>query len=582
MFRTIQRLLHLSEQSYRDMRTASISAACSNFVLMFPFAVVMQMVRVLVAPLFGGSGLDTGKLWWLVAAGIACCVLYFFVYLIEYDKTYTTAYTSCEEVRVEVAEKLRKLPLSFFNDRDLSELTTNIMGDCANIEHCMSHLVPQMIGCCISIALVCVMLAFYRWEMALAIFCMLPVSLLIIFGSRKLQQKLGKEHVQAKLEVSDEVQEYLEGIKVVKAFGLAGEKSVSLKRAFNRMMQHAMKFEAISGVFVTLAQVLLRVGTGVVVLVGVNLMTGGSLSLVDFITFMIISVKIYAPITTIMTMLPEFFYMLTATERMQRLREEQPMEGRETVTLSHQNVKIERVSFGYHSEEVIHDLNCEIRQNEVTALVGPSGSGKSTVSRLIARFWDVNKGKITIGGEDVSTLDPESLMQYMSFVFQDVVLFNDSVMNNIRIGKRDATDEEVRRAAKLAHCEQFIERLPDGYDEMLGENGCTLSGGERQRISIARAILKDAPIVMLDEATAALDPENEVLIQQAISTLIKNKTVLVIAHRLRTIASADHILVLNEGKLVEEGTSESLLSQDGLYARLWNIQQQTAGWSVKG
>jgi ATP-binding cassette subfamily B protein len=346
------------------------------------------------------------------------------------------------------------------------------------------------------------------------------------------------------------------------------------------MLREAIKFEAIAGIFVTLAMMVMQVGIGLVTLVGVTQLTGGTLTPIALLTFLIISVKIYSPIIVILTMLPEFFYTLVSTKRMQMLREEEPMTGDENAEITDYTVELKNVSFAYNDEDVIRDISLTIKQNGVTAFVGPSGSGKTTVSRLIARFWDVREGEILIGGRNIREIDPERLMLYMSFVFQDVVLFNDSVMNNIRIGKQAATDEEVYAAAKLARCDEFIRAMPEGYETIIGENGSTLSGGERQRISIARALLKNAPIVLLDEATASLDPENETQIQAALSELVRGRTVIVIAHRLRTVLGADKIAVLDGGRLVELGTGEQLLAEGGLFARLYKIQQESLGWSV--
>jgi ATP-binding cassette subfamily B protein len=344
------------------------------------------------------------------------------------------------------------------------------------------------------------------------------------------------------------------------------------------MMKEAIKFEGFTGTFIVLAMMILQVGLGLVVLTGVLLLTGGSLGVIPFLTFILISAKIYSPLIVILTLLPEFFYMLISTKRMQQVRQEPVMEGDEKAVIESCHIELKNVSFAYHEgEDVIKNISLSIPQGGVTALVGPSGSGKSTLSRLIARFWDVREGEILIGGKNISGIDPETLMRYMSFVFQDVVLFNDTVKNNIRIGREGATDEEVYAAAKMARCDEFIRELPDGYYTVIGENGSTLSGGERQRISIARALLKDAPIVLMDEATASLDPENETLIQEAISELVKNRTVIVIAHRLRTVLGADRIAVLDQGRLVEEGPGKELLAKNGLFARLYGIQQESLG-----
>ena len=576
----LKRILNLSEAGEKNCKRAILICTLTNITLFFPYMIIMQLMQAVIEPLSTGKPLDTGRLWMLLGFGVLAAAVYWFVYAWEYDKTYTTAYQECTNVRIEVAERMRKLPLSFFNRKDLSELTTNIMGDCATIEQMLSHAVPQIASNAISIAIVSVMLAVYDWRLTLALLAVLPASVGVIWLSRKLQSRFGESHVKAKLNVSKQTQEYLDGIKVVKAFGLSGEKSAALKNSLKDMMRESIRFEGITGSFVTLASMILQVGIGIVILVGVNLLTNGNVGIVTFLTFAMISTRIYAPILAILTMTAEMMYFVLSAKRMQALRMEPIMEGNTGVILPDCNIEFKNVTFAYNKADVIKNMNITLPQNAVTALVGPSGSGKSTISRLIARFWDVNSGEVLIGGQNIRGIDPETLMKYMSFVFQDVVLFNDTVFNNIRIGKEGATDEEVRAAAKIARCDDFIRKMENGYDTLIGENGCTLSGGERQRISIARAILKDAPIVLLDEATASLDPENEVLIQDAISALIQNRTVIVIAHRLKTIAGANKIVVLEDGKLSEQGTHDELLNKNGLYAKLWTIQQESFGWSV--
>ena len=576
----LKRIFGLTDKGTKDLKTSIVFCILANLTQLFPFMILMQVMQVIIDPLVRGVALDTSGLWMLCGFAVLAAAIYAVCYSIEYDKTYTTAYSECTDIRVEVAEHMRKLPLSFFNRKDLSELTTNIMGDCNTIEQMISHTVPQLITNSFTITLVCAMLAFYDWRMALALFCVLPVSVALVTLSKSVQTKLGERHVQAKLNVSDQVQEYLDGMKVVKAFGLSGEKSESLERALRNMMKEAIVFEATAGSFATLASMVLQVGVGIVILVGVTLLTAGQIEVIPFFTFVMISTKIFAPITTILVMLPELMYFLVSTKRMQRLRTEPAMTGNVDVHINTFDVELKNVTFAYNQDAVIHDISLTARQNAVTALVGPSGSGKSTVSRLMARFWDVDQGSIQVGGVDVKTVEPEALMQHMSFVFQDVVLFSDTVMNNIRIGKKDATDAEVYNAARMARCDAFVRRMPEGYNTLIGENGNTLSGGERQRISIARSLLKDAPIVLLDEATASLDPENEVLIQEAISELVRGRTVIVIAHRLKTIAGVDQIIVLDDGKLAEQGTHQELIEKNGLYKKLFTIQQESLGWSV--
>ena len=569
-----KRLLMLSDAGSKNLRQAIIVCTISNLTLMLPFIILLQVIVSLITPLTNHLAVNKSYLWLMVGLGILSSLLFLLCYQREYKKTYASAFGQAANTRIEVAEKIRKLPLSFFNRKDLSELTTNIMGDCATIENMLSHVVPQLIGYSCSSVITCVLLAFYDWRMASAIFCTLPIAFLIVIIGKGFEKKLGEKQVQSKLAVSNEVQEYLDGIKIIKGFGISGEKFKTLDRALKNMMWAAIKFEGISGIFVTLSTMVLKVGLGVVVLVGVKLIVIGSLDPITFLAFIVIGSRIYSPLISVLTLLPELFYMLTSIERMKSLQTESTMEGRNDVLFKDFSINIDHINFSYKQKSVINDLSCVIPSNKMTALVGPSGSGKSTLLQLIARFWDVDKGMITIDGNDIKTIDPETLMLSMSFVFQNVILFDDTILNNIRIGRHDASDEEVKLAAKKARCDELIARLPHGWDTLIGENGSKLSGGERQRISIARALLKNAPIVLLDEATASLDPENEVYIQQAISELVKDRTVIVIAHRLKTIITADQIIVLDKGSIVEQGSYQQLIDNNGLFTRLYSLQKQ--------
>jgi ATP-binding cassette subfamily B protein len=576
----IKRLFDLTDEGYRNFKQGVFATVLANLTLFIAFGMIIQIIISILSPLMNGGTFDTIAVLKYFGIGIGGALLYMFAQRWQYDKTYSNAYGEAEKIRLAVAEHIRKLPLSFFNRKDLSELTTNMMDDCTSVEHVMSHLTPGLFGDSITAALITILLCFFDWRMALALFAALPVSFALIFLTRRFQSRGGRRVVEAKLEVSNQVQEYLEGIKVVKAFGLTGERWNALKNSMHTLMRQAIVFEVTGGTLVSLAGIILQTGMGLVIFTGVNLLGGGTLDPVSFLIFVLMSGKIYGPFLVLLTLLPEFFFYLVSTERMRKLREEKLLTGAEDVSLPNCNIELKNISFAYNEEDVIKNVSLSIPQNSVTALVGPSGSGKSTVSRLIARFWDVKSGAIIIGGRDIRDIEPERLLSYMSFVFQDVVLFNDTVMNNIRIGKKDASDDEVYAAAKMARCEGFIRAMPGGYNAMIGENGSTLSGGERQRISIARALLKNAPIVLLDEATASLDPENEIQIQEAISALVKGRTVIVIAHRLRTVMDADKIAVLDNGALVEEGSGEKLLASGGLFARLYNIQQESFGWSV--
>jgi ATP-binding cassette subfamily B protein len=575
------KLLGLSEEGKKSLNRAIAACAVTNLTLLASSLAALQVIMTILEPLTTGAPFNAQKMWLLAACALAAAALYFFAGGVEYRKTYTAAYRESEKIRLDVAEHIRKLPLSFFNNKDLTELTTNMMADCTSVEHTMSHVVPGLVANIITVTLTCVLLSLYDRRMSAALFAALPVAAAFIVFSKRAQAKLGERHVAAKLDAAERTQEYFEGIKVVKAFGLSGEKSEALKKSFRAVMVSAFKFEMITGVFVTSAAMVLQAGIGIVIFTGAMLLTAGSLEPVKLLFFVLVGAKMYSTLIVLLTLLPELFYLLVSVRRMRALRAEPLMGGDENVALRDFDIELKNVSFAYNEERVIKNLSLKIPQNGVTALVGPSGSGKTTLSRLIARFWDADEGEILVGGRSVKTIEPETLMRSMSFVFQDVVLFNDTVMNNIRIGRKDASDDEVFAAAETARCDGFIRAMPEGYETLIGENGCTLSGGERQRISIARALLKNAPVVLLDEATASLDPENETEIQSAVSALVKGRTVIVIAHRLRTVLGADKIAVLENGSLAEEGAGDELIARGGLFARMYRIQQESTGWTAK-
>ena len=575
----LQKLMQLSDKGYQDLKKAIAACTVTNLSLMLPFCVTIQVFVELLKPLTGGS-IRWNHMWLLFGAGIVSSVLVFWANWNDYEQTYINSYLEAENVRVSVAERIRQMPMSFFNSKDLSELTTNLIGDCSTLEHVLSHVIPQLAANAISSTIICICLAFFEWRLALTVFCTIPVSFAIIFFSRRAQENVNKKQIEAKLKASEQVQEYIEGMKVIKSCNMAGEKSKELNKVLLFMKKMAVKMELFTGTLVTGAQLILQAGIGITVYVGAHLLTGGSIELIPLLMFLLIVVRIYGPILTELTLLPELFHSLHAMQRMKTLRSGAVQEGRSDIRIRNHELVFHQVSFGYNENRILHQVSFTIPENGITALVGPSGSGKSTIAKLAARFWDIDEGEITLGGVDISTLDPEYLMDEMSFVFQDVVLFNDTVYNNIKIGNMDATEEEVMSAAKAACCDEFVSKMPEGYQTLLGENGSTISGGERQRVSIARALLKNAPVILLDEATASLDPENEALIQQAVTRLIQNKTVLVIAHRLRTVAGADKIIVLDAGKVTEEGDHDELMDKNGLYAKLYRIQQESMEWAV--
>lgn len=574
----LQKTLFLSDKGYKDLKKAITACTITNLSMLLPFCVTVMIFSELLKPFVGGE-MEWNHIWMLWGAGIVSAILVFLAAKNDYRKTYIASYKESNTTRVRIAEHLRKLPMSFFNTKDLSELTTNMMADCSSMESMLSSTIPPLIANIITATLTCILLAFFDWRLALCIFCTMPVAFLIIWLSRNYQKKLFARQVDAKLAASDQVQEYLEGMKIIKSCGLSGSHFSALDNALLTMKKIAVKVEMAVGVFMSSASMVLQAGIGITIFVGAILLMNGNIELLPLLMFLLMATRIYGPFLAILSQLSTLLNLNVVTERMRTLLTTPAMDGNGK-TVPNCDIEMDHVTFRYNTEDVIKDVSCKIPQGSVTALVGPSGSGKSTISKLIARFWDIQGGTIRVGGKDVRQMEPENLMKYMSFVFQDVTLFNDTVMNNIRIGNPNATDEQVAAAAKAAYCDEFVREMPDGYQTLLGENGSTLSGGERQRISIARALLKDAPIILLDEATASLDPENEVLVQKAIAKLVEGKTVIMIAHRLRTVVDVDQILVLENGKLVEHGTHEELMAKKGLYQKLYHIQQESLGWAV--
>ena len=550
----LQKALFLSDKGYADLKKAIFACTLTNLAMLLPFCVTVMIFSEILTPFVNGGSIQWNHIWMLWGAGIVSAILVFLAAKNDYRKTYIASYKESNTTRLRIAEHLRKLPMNFFNTKDLSELTTNMMADCSSMESLLSSTIPPLIANGITVTLTCILLAFFDWRLALCVFITVPIAFLIIWLSRNHQKKLFEKQVDAKLAASDQVQEYLEGMKIIKV-------------------------EMAVGVFMSSASMILQAGIGITIFVGAILLTSGQIELLPLLMFLLMVTRIYGPILAILANLSSLLNLNVVTSRMRTLLTTPAMDG-DGKTVPNCDIELSHVTFAYNQEDVIKDVSCKIPQGSVTALVGPSGSGKSTISKLIARFWDVQKGKITVGGKDIKSMEPESLMSYMSFVFQDVTLFNDTVMNNIRLGNPNATDDQVIAAAKAAYCDEFVREMPDGYQTVLGENGSTLSGGERQRISIARALLKNAPIILLDEATASLDPENEVLVQKAIAKLVEGKTVIMIAHRLRTVVDADQILVLDNGRLVEHGTHDELMKKNGLYHKLFHIQQESLGWAV--
>lgn len=558
------------------MVKAFVSCTFSYIVLMLP----VSLLYFLIGDLLNG-GVPGGKIAFYVIGIVICLALVALTTFIQYNATFFATYEESGVRRVTLAEKLRKLPLSFFGKKDLSDLTSTIMADCATLETASSHWIPELVGSIISTCLVAVSLFFFDWRMALAALWVLPVSFCIVAFSSKVQNALSRKQMAAKMACADGIQECLESVRDLHANNAEAEYLVGLDRKIKDIEHRAIVAELGTALFVSTSQMLLKLGIATVALVGGILLVDGSLSVLTFFMFLLLVSRLYDPMMTSLQNLAAVISTNIQCERMDEILSYPVQSGEEKLTNKGCDIVFDHVAFAYNDgEQVLCDVSFTAKQGEVTALIGPSGGGKTTVSRLAARFWDINSGKITVGGMDVSKIEPETLMKLYSIVFQDVTLFNNTVMENIRIGRKNATDEEVIAAARLAHCDEFAEKMPQKWNTMIGENGSELSGGERQRISIARAFLKDAPIILLDEATASLDVENETVIQESLSRLIQNKTVLIIAHRMRTVAGADKIVVLSDGKVAQQGAPQKLICEEGIYSHMFELQRQSGDWKM--
>lgn len=575
-----KRIFALSDKGAKDLFKASICCTLTNISLMLPVTIMYFLLQDLLLPLTYGSGKLPGVTFYLVVSVVVLVIIFILNY-IQYNATFLASYRESANKRISLAEHLRKIPLSFFGNRDLADLTTTIMGDCAGLETAFSHYIPELFGSIASVILIGIGLFIMDWRLSIALLWVIPVAFLITAGGKKQQDKVNILNKMVSLKCSDGIQECIETVKEIKSNNLNDKYLKDLEEKFKWSEKIQMKAELNSALFVVTAQMLLRLGIATTVLVGGFLLTKGSVDLLTFLMFLVAATRVFDPLSSSLINLSAIFGALLQVGRMKEIETQPIQKGSDKAIYRGYDITFDNVGFAYNnSETVLENVSFVAKQGEVTALVGPSGGGKSTALKLAARFWDVTKGSIKLGGTDISYVDPEALLENISIVFQDVVLFNNSIMENIRLGRRSATDEEVCAAARAAQCEEFIERLPEGYNTRIGENGAILSGGERQRISIARALLKDAPVIFLDEATASLDVENESVIQKAISNLIEEKTVLVIAHRMRTIANADKIVVLAEGKVKEIGTPKALIKEDGIYKHMVELQKESANWSI--
>ena len=575
MTRYFQNRFALSEKGARDLQRGILFSTLLNMALMLPPTYLFLFLMEYVGQHHGPKQ-PSLWLYLLLAAGLAAVM--FVVSRWQYDSTYTTVYNESAQRRISMAEKLRRLPLAFFGERNLSDLTSTIMEDCTQLEQTFSHAIPQMFASVLSMLAIAVSLFCYDWRLALALFWVVPLGGGVLLLARRRLDRTFEHLYRVKRGVTEQVQEGLECVQEIKSYN--GEKDFC--RSFDKRLKsyerELEKHELVASVFINLSAVLLKLGLPSVILAGAWMLQRGEVTVFVYLAFLIVAAMVYNPIQDVYNNFVVLAFLDVRINRMKEIEAMPVQAGSRGLTISNYDIEFRNVSFAYEAcKQVLHNVSFTARQGEVTALVGPSGGGKSTTARLAARFWDIDGGQILLGGCDIATIDPEELLKSYAIVFQDVLLFNASIADNIRIGRRNATDEEVQRVARLAQCDDFIGRMPQGYDTIIGENGETLSGGERQRISIARALLKDAPVILLDEATASLDAENETKIQSGISELVRNKTVIIIAHRMRTVLGADHIVVLDAGTVAEQGTPAELMAKQGEFARMVSLQQERSG-----
>lgn len=576
MIKLIQKATASSKDGAAGLIKGIIACAFQNMAFMLPTGLLYYLVKDLLG---GDMG---GKTVFYTVGCVICFALILITTWFQYNNTFFTTYEESGKRRLSLAERLRKLPLSFFGKKDLADLTSTIMADCEVLEKDCSHYIPALFGSVISTIVIALGLFAFDKAMALAALWVIPVSVLIIVLSYKVQDRSQQRNMSVKMACADGIQEYIETLRDLKANNAESSYLKGLRSKIRSVEKGAFKTEITTAVFVTSAGMVLKFGIATVALVGASRLVTGKIDVLTLFMFLLVASRLYDPMQAALQNLAAVIAMRTNVVRMNEILDHEIQQGGDTLTNKGCDITFDHVGFAYKSgETVLSDVSFTAKQGEVTALVGPSGGGKTTVSRLAVRFWDNQKGKITVGGMDISKIDPEKLMTLYSIVFQDVTLFNNTIMENIRLGRKGATDEEVLAAAHLANCDEFAEKLPDKWNTDIGENGCELSGGERQRISIARAFLKDAPIILLDEATASLDVENETAIQTALSRLIRNKTVLVIAHRMRTVAGADKIVVLSDGVVAEQGTPEKLLNKNGIFKRMADLQLQGQNWTVR-
>ena len=578
--KNFQRKYALTDQGVKNTKKGAFWTVIVNLVVMGGMGILYLFMNTLIGTLTDGAPLPGPALF--LGLVIAFVILSFVTHLQQYHATYGLVYNEVKSTRLSLAERLRKLPLGYFGKRDLADLTETLMGDVNRMEHVWSHVLGYLYGAYISTAIIAVCLLVYDWRLTIACLWGVPVAFGLLFGTRKISARASERTKQAAVRVSDGIQEALENVREIRATNQEARYLAGLNQKIDDHEKVTIQGELGTGIFVNAASVIMRLGVATTILAGASLILSGQIDFMLLFLFLLVITRVYAPFDQSLALIAELFVSQVSADRMNEIYDTPTAEGAEVFEPKGHDIVFDHVGFAYDKKKVLDGVSFTAREGEVTALVGPSGSGKSTCARLAARLWDVTEGTIRVGDVDISTVDPEALLTDYSMVFQDVVLFDDTVMENIRLGKRGATDQEVRAAVEAANCGEFIRRLPQGYDTPIGENGAKLSGGERQRISIARALLKNAPIVLLDEATASLDVENETKVQGALSRLLAGKTVLVIAHRMRTVAGADHIVVLENGRVAEQGTPAELMGKGGLYRRMVELQSHSAQWQLNG
>lgn len=576
MIKKLQRRFALSEQGAKDLIKGCLACVAQDISFMLPVGLLYYFVLDLM-----NGGVSGGRAVFYITGSIVCLAVIFTVTWFQYNGTFLATYVESGVRRISLAEKLRKIPLSFFGKKDLADLTSAIMNDCAVLEQAFSHYVPPLAGSIISSALIAISLFVFDWRLAIAAIWVLPVAFGLTYFSSRVQEHFYTKQSEANIALADGIQECIEALADLKSNNAEKKYLEGLDKKIDIAEKRHILSELGVASFVVSSTLILKLGIATVALVGSVLLINGETDIPTFFMFLLVVSRMYSPLEGALQSLSAVISTRTNINRMNEILDHPIQTGDTKIENSGYDIEFNNVGFEYNTgEKVLKNVSFTAKQGEVTALVGPSGGGKTTVSRLAARFWDIDKGRISVGGADISKIDPETLLSLYSIVFQDVTLFNNTIMENIRIGRKDATDEEVIAAARLANCEEFALKLPDGYNSMIGENGCELSGGERQRISIARAFLKNAPIILLDEATASLDVENETLIQTALSRLIKDKTVLVIAHRMRTVSGADKVVVLSDGVACEEGTPSRLMEKNGIFTHMVKLQSKSGEWRI--